>query len=54
MKLAAAKNPDLQIKRSTEVKRTQTNKVKLILRIGMGHTLAEKKGDRLFITLTGL
>lgn len=54
MKLAAAKNPDLQIKRSTEVKRTHTNKVELILKIGMGHTLAERKGDRLFTALTGL
>lgn len=53
MKLAAAKNPDLQIKRSTEVKRTHKNKVELISRIGIGHTPAEGKGDRLFTTLTG-
>jgi len=30
MKLAAAKNPDLQIKMRTEVKRIHENKVKLI------------------------
>lgn len=44
MKLAAAKNPDLEIKTMTEVKRIHENKVILIHKVAFRYcTLAERR-----------
>lgn len=50
MKLAAAKNPDLQMKMSTEVKRIHKNKATLTHEVvfkGWNDSYPSRKGDRI-------